>query len=781
MCTSFNFSLFSHPNQLLVDHLHGVTDIALNLYKNSVKSANPEFCDALFKICMAHDFGKATSFFQDYMLAIKLKTNKTFGIEKSHALVSALFAYWWVPEKYKMLAYLTIKRHHGSIDDFANESISEDDLLLIRKQVNNIYNFSKNEIEQIYGIDLKEFVNFIDNDDDEIDDFFFNIGKKSNLDNMFLLNEIYSYLLSGDKLQLINVVPEVPSMPNQLSVETYKNMVREAYITKNSNIEQSNIFNFREAMFNELKYELAKIDIEKESFFSINVPTGAGKTFLAYYAGMFLANKIGMNSRIVYALPYMSIVDQNHSILENILKYEYKRDLYDSELLRHHSLSEIKYNDGDSIFKERDLRFIYDNWQSRIITTTFVQLCNTIFKVGNKNIAHRFNKLANAVIILDEIQVLPDKLHTAFCKFMSVLAKNYNTKFIFVTATMPILNPARELIPNKVEYFNNLNRIVINNRSNEELTLEEFLNIVHLDVKSRSEKSFLIVLNTIKSAKKTYEYLKNIEGREIIYLTTEIYPKARLEIIHSLKEKMEKGLKPILVSTQLIEAGVDIDFDIVYRDFAPLSSINQTAGRANRNGIGVDIGEVNLYKLYDSENGYRYHSIYEMYAIMATNKVLKGKVSIPESEIFELSKKYAAEVVRVISPDASNDIVNFAEKFKFKSLREVTDIIDKDEVGKHEIIIEADDACRELLKSFKEFSMIEDKFIRYDKLVNLYRKLELYKISVYDKVYNKISGDLQKIEGFDVEYLQLKSDDGRCLYSEKEGLNTNSAYCNMIV
>ncbi len=382
--------------------------------------------------------------------------------------------------------------------------------------------------------------------------------------------------------------------------------------------------------------------MNSESFFSINVPTGSGKTFLAYYSALYFADKLknlyGEQSQVIYSLPYMSIIDQNYDELINIIKFNQGIDEEpkDTEILKHHSLSEIKYESDEKEYKNYDARFCYDNWQSKIITTTFVQLFNTIFKIGDNSIAHRFYRIVNSIIILDEIQAVDEKYYSIIRAFFELLANKYNVKFIFVTATMPLLIGTHELVPGKKNYFENLNRIRICNHVEDDVSINDFKSILIEDIECRKDKSFLIVLNTIKSSKEIFEFIQNNTSRHCLYLSTEIYPKARLEKINLIKNC---HVKFVVVSTQLIEAGVDIDLDIVYRDFSPLSSINQTAGRANRNGVGQDSSEVHIYRLKDDKKGHYFHNfIYPAFLTDITRDILKDKEIVQEKDIYSLMK-----------------------------------------------------------------------------------------------------------------------------------------------
>lgn len=752
MCTSFK--LKSHPHQPLFDHLTGVTNIALKLCDDS-NLKNDEIRDITYKICMAHDFGKATSYFQKY---INNPCKENDVIEKSHALISAMFAYWWLPKKYKYIGYLVIKRHHGNIYNSVDETIDKDDIDLLKLQVNDLKN-CKNELEKIYGFNLDNFFEFITNffeDEDEQEEFFDLFGSLQSIEDMIVLDELYSYLLSADKLQLIGVSIDLPKIQDESIIENYKNKTREELLSKNSDLINSRIFNIREEIFEELKNELNKVDLKNESFFSINVPTGSGKTFLCYYAALFMSSRI-QNSRIIYSLPFTSIIDQNYDILSDIFNLSETKN--DRILIKHHSLTEPDIPDDDNydVFKMINSRFINENWNSKIITTTFVQVCNTIFKAGNKNIMHRFRTFQNAIVIFDEIQILPEKLLKALFILMELIAKKYNTKFIFVTATMPIIIDSHELIPSKEKYFRELNRIKIINHSDTETHIVDFLNILESDILNRPEKSFLIVMNTINSSKLVYKYLKSrINDKKIFNLTTEIYPKARLEKIKYIKELMKNGEKPILVSTQLIEAGVDVDFDIVYRDLAPLTSINQTAGRANRNGINT-LGEVHIYNLTDGKS---YHTIYPNFIINITQDLLKDKKEIFENEIYDLNKEFAKKLSNATNIEISEKILEDAKRFNFNEIRLNTNIIPKQ--FKYDFYINANEESNKILKDL-EIARLKQNKIKYNLLL---KKLNSYKVSLFENKYENIEENIKETSG--IKWYPIIENNIQ-LYSEEEG------------
>ncbi len=783
------FTLKSHPHQLLKEHLEGVTTIATEIYGSQNKST--ERLEIIRKICMAHDFGKATSFFQEYLAyheakekGEKREKDKHFGPNKNHSLLSALFAYWWLPEEYKLFGYLIVKRHHGSVKDARDEFNLTDDYSVIEEQIQDIKKYSQIELEKLYGLNLNEFFESInENNIRKIKKHFrkrWQLNKFS-IEDTLDFNYFYSLLLTADKMQLISESPKLPAQKPSWFVEKYKDHVRSKLLSKNEAIADSQIFQMRDEMFEEIKKELDLVDLNSEYFFSINVPTGSGKTFLAYYSALYLADKLGIlygkESRVVYSLPYMSIIDQNYDELINIIKFNQGMDEEpkDTEILKHHSLSEIKYESDEKEYKNYDARFCYDNWQSKIITTTFVQLFNTVFKLGKNSIAHRFHRLTNSIIILDEIQAVDEKYYPVIREFFELLAKKYNTRFIFVTATMPFLVGTHELVPGKKTYFEKLNRIKICNHVHGEESLDDFKNILLEDIEDRDEKSILIVLNTIKSSKEIFEFLQENTDRTCLYLSTEIYPKARLEKINFIKNNPEKL---VVVSTQLIEAGVDIDLDVVYRDFAPLSSINQTAGRANRNGVGREPGEVHVYRLKHEKTGSYFHNyIYPAFLTDITLDILGDKEEIQEKDIYFLNEAYASKIIEKVSHDISAEMLEHVMNFDFEKLRDSFELIKKDYAFKKDIIIEADEECSQIIEKLREIKKKEkaakNPWEHSFEIKNLFRQLNRYRISINEKTYLTIRDDLYEIEGFDVEYLPM-TQGTRQLYSEDRGIISNT-------
>ncbi len=334
--------------------------------------------------------------------------------------------------------------------------------------------------------------------------------------------------------------------------------------------------------------------------FSLTVPTGGGKTLASLRFALHHAQKYGME-KIIYIIPYTSIIEQNAGKIREVLNLSEKDDW----VLEIHSNLEPEMQTWQG-------KLISENWDSPIILTTMVQFLEVLFSSGT-NRARIMHQLANSILIFDEIQTLPIKCTHLFCNAINFLTKTTNTTTILCTATQPLLNklsnpqfgqlyipPENELIDN-VEYLfdelkrvNIINNIKVNGWSGEEVT--------ELAIGKVNEKgNCLVIVNTKDWAQKLYTAcMEKSPGFSIYHLSTHLCPKHRKDIFAKINHKLNKGEPFLCISTQLIEAGVDIDFFSVIRFVAGLDSIAQAAGRCNRNGIR-ETAEV-LVVNPDSEN-----------------------------------------------------------------------------------------------------------------------------------------------------------------------------------
>lgn len=333
---------------------------------------------------------------------------------------------------------------------------------------------------------------------------------------------------------------------------------------------------------------------DEQGLYYLTVPTGGGKTFSSLRFALHHAKEHELD-RIIYVIPYTSIIDQNASEVAKIFN-----SISKEIVLEHHS----------NLVPEKDTyrnRILSENWDSPIVFTTSVQLLETLFGGGTRSV-RRMHQLAKSVIIFDEIQTLPIKTVHMFNNAINFLTDLCFSTVIFCTATQPLLNRV-ELSKGAVPYsdameivdspplFDALKRVVVQDClktggwTEEDLT-ERMKKLLH------DKGSVLVVTNTKPNAKRLYESCKGV-AKNVFHLSTNMCPKHRKAILDQVIDCLDiSNPKPVVcISTQLIEAGVDVDFGAVIRCLAGLDSIAQAAGRCNRNGRQEGHGIVQIINM----------------------------------------------------------------------------------------------------------------------------------------------------------------------------------------
>ncbi len=318
--------------------------------------------------------------------------------------------------------------------------------------------------------------------------------------------------------------------------------------------------------------------------FSLTVPTGGGKTLSSLRFALHHAQKHKLD-RIIYVIPYTSIIEQNANAIRKILDKENNK----SWVLEIHSNLEHEQQTWRH-------KLIAENWDSPVVLITMVQFLDVLFGPGTRG-SRKIHQLVNSVVIFDEIQTLPIKCVHLFSNAINFFTNFTNTTVLLCTATQPLLNKLKnsengelflpqenEIIENVNQLFENLKRVnIINKTKSSGWNKDEITNLIVNEVKTKN--NCLVIVNTKKWAEKLYlSCTKNKRGFEVYHLSTNLCPEHRKHIFRELFNKLKKGEPVLCISTQLVEAGVDIDFSSVIRFVAGLDSIAQAAGRCNRNG-----------------------------------------------------------------------------------------------------------------------------------------------------------------------------------------------------
>lgn len=306
--------------------------------------------------------------------------------------------------------------------------------------------------------------------------------------------------------------------------------------------------------------------------YTLTVPTGGGKTMSSLAFALSHAARHGME-RVIYVIPYTSIIDQNAKAFAKVLGEE--------NVLEHHSQTELSEDENETPEALRK-RLACENWDAPVIVTTAVQFFESLYACKPSR-CRKLHRMANSVIIFDEAQTLPLPYLLSCVSAIGELVRHYGSTAVLCTATQPALGPLfarlapeltiRELVPDPDALYDFFKRVSFQQEG--KLSLE-----VLAEQLARSEQTLCIV-NTRRRARQLSQLLPE-EGR--FHLSTLMTPVDREHALKQIRQRLQDGLPCRVISTSLVEAGVDVDFPTVWRELAGLDSILQAAGRCNREG-----------------------------------------------------------------------------------------------------------------------------------------------------------------------------------------------------
>ena len=332
-----------------------------------------------------------------------------------------------------------------------------------------------------------------------------------------------------------------------------------------------------------------------QGIYRLTVPTGGGKTLASLRFALHHAKRHGLE-RIIYVIPYTSIIDQNANTIRNIIE---ARPDCKGMVLEHHS--NLEPDQQNSL----EQKLYTQNWDAPIVLTTMVQFLEALFGSGTSKV-RRMHQMANAVIIFDEIQTLPIRCIHMFNLALRYLVKHCGTTAVLCTATQPLLHtieppsralpdqPDAEMTPDVKTMFAQFKRVHVHDCTDDRPWSHKELAMAIVEQWEQG-KSILTILNTKRDALLVYRELSEMRITPIRHLSTSMCPAHRLSVLGDINSRLEEGEPIICISTQLVEAGVDLDFDVVFRALAGLDSIQQAAGRCNRHGKNV-LGDVFVFE-----------------------------------------------------------------------------------------------------------------------------------------------------------------------------------------
>jgi len=654
--------------QTLDAHLTEVADLAEEFAK-AIRPNEKLFVEQARLTGLLHDIGKYRTEFQEY-----LKKERQRGVDTAHAVYGAGKA---VFEHESSAVAFAISGHHTGLYDAGDlDLLVNGEKYNVRDRIKEILNHTA---EKIKSFKFKEV--YPDGGSQE-----------ARFRYEILIRMLFSLLVDADRLnteewekrQLFGSQWKrkvVPFEPRSLLQKLQEERAKKSAAAKNAEIKE-----LRNCIFEAC---LNRGEKSPQGFFSLTVPTGGGKTLSSMEFALAHARQHNLR-RVIVVIPYLSIIEQNAK--------EYREIFGKENVLEHHSAVDVSRSDEDPA-QAQDLEKAMENWDVPIVVTTSVQFIETLFSASPAQ-ARKLHNIAQSVVIFDEVQTLPTHLLEPLLDVLRELKNRYGVSFVFCSATQPAFKKTTnlkngfvddeiiEIAPNPDILYQSLQRV--------KYTVERFdspWTWQDLAQKMIKHNQVLCIVNLRRQA---YELLvtirRNLEERNslrdldesVFHLSSAMCPAHRLDRIEIIKKRLKAGKSCWVISTQLIEAGVDIDFPVVFRAMGPLDSIVQSAGRCNREGLLVDengnlrLGEV---VVFNPQDGGLPPGIYST----ATN------ITVAHLDITRLAtdpklfKEYFTELYQVTPTDyqrrGSHTIQHERAEFNFRKVDAMARVIKDDTIA----------------------------------------------------------------------------------------------------
>ena len=517
--------------QSIKEHLEGTAERAGEFAEKFGKKEWGYCCG------MLHDIGKYS---EEFQRKIQEDTNDRVDHATAGAQVCKERGGY-----YSILSYC-IAGHHAGLPDYGNTAMSSSLCGRWKKRICD-YHAYKAEIK-IPKLDTDPIV----------------FSKDRNMDFALgtFIRMLYSCLVDADFLDTESFMKNGDTGRNSgESMETLQNRL-EKHISEWLKNTDTDTINGRRT---EILKNCIKEGKQKEGIFRLTVPTGGGKTLASLAFALEHAVK-NHKDRIIYVIPYTSIIEQNAQVFREILG--------EDNVLENHC--NVDYESSEEF---KPMQLASENWDKPVVVTTNVQFFESLF-ANKSSKCRKLHNIANSVVILDEAQMLPMDYLKPCTAMLQELVDGYRTSIVLCTATQPTLDAffrenalIKELCPRMEEQFQFFQRVNYQNLG--KIRWDDLLE------KLKRENNALCIVNTKKAAQMIY---KEIDGEGIYHLSTSMYPKHRKRVLKKIRERLKNNEKCIVISTSLVEAGVDLDFARVYRQIAGLDSMIQAAGRCNREG-----------------------------------------------------------------------------------------------------------------------------------------------------------------------------------------------------
>lgn len=543
--------------QLLSEHLQNVADLC-----SSFAMAFDSY-EAGRLIGWFHDLGKARSSFQSYLRRCNgIEEDSSDYGEHTHSITGAC----QVSQQYKgignLLAYC-IAGHHAGLADWSGGSHPE----------GSLFNRLQEGKETTTEPSVKEWLMqhpFIWPDIKQLIPFRFS---STNSSASFWIRMLYSCLTDADFLDTERFMnPEQYQERQQgASLRELETRFFEALDSKQASAPPSTVNSIRR----EIREACERAAERPQGFFSLSVPTGGGKTLSSMAFAFRHAMRHGAE-RIIVVIPYTSIIEQTSAILRSILG--------DKNVIEHHANLDPERETMQS-------RLAAENWDAPVIVTTSVQFFESLY-ASKASRCRKLHHIAKSVVIIDEVQLLPTHLLLPCAEALQQLAKHFHVTVVLSTATQLDLpgiesSAIHEIISPDLKLYERLKRTNIEFPVN----LDARMSWEEVAAELSQYRQVLCIVNTRRDCRELFSAMP--EGT--LHLSASMCGEHRSHIIDEIRQRLQKGDPLRVISTQLVEAGVDMDFPVVYRAFTGLPSIVQAAGRCNREGSLKQLGHVVVF------------------------------------------------------------------------------------------------------------------------------------------------------------------------------------------
>ncbi len=690
--------------QTIKEHLEGTAELA-GKFAGKFGKQDWGYCCG-----MLHDIGKYS---EDFQRRINGESTKKVDHATAGARVCKEKG-----GKYSFLEYC-IAGHHAGLADFGSNFDNGGDSTLLGRRQKKISDYQAYQME----IEIPEIMSDP-----------FDLKKTSNLDFSLsvFMRMIYSCLVDADFL-------DTEAFMNGENEERDSGEAVKVLLEKLENHISVWLENQDTDTVNGRRTEILKSCLEKgnaeKGLFRLTVPTGGGKTIasLAFALRHAVQNQM---DRVIYVIPYTSIIEQNAKVFREILG--------DENVLENHC--NVDYGNSDEL---RSMQLAAENWDKPVIVTTNVQFFESLY-ANKSSKCRKLHNIANSVIIFDEAQMLPNDYLKPCIAMIEELMNNYGVSAVLCTATQPALKSffrsnvlSTELCPRMDEQFDFFKRTVFDNIG---VVAEGYL-IEQL----AGEYQALCIVNTKKRAQNIYKELK---GEGIYHLSTSMYPVHRKRVLTEIRERLRKNKKCILISTSLVEAGVDLDFRSVYRELAGVDSVIQAAGRCNREGRWkAEESKVFIFRFEEKESilGQR-QQIDVTKSLLADGRIFSDMETV--TRYFEML--YHMKGDSLDKKKILDEFTNKRKKYNFAKVGKEFRLIDQ---NTKTIFINCEESADKILWELKKQGLTRSGM----------RKASQYCISVYDPVFEKMydAGMLRPISGDMKDFYEL-ADKSR--YTEEMGL-----------